>query len=240
MRRAVAIAVAAAAVAAARPALHAGEPVPAQARTARLEGTASLDRHHHAAGVTVLASAGRSLLWLTSTDDRGFFTLDGLPEGRYRVELSRDGLAPVIKDAVEVRFPFRAVVEVMLAPRQAAEVRAAQGGAGPAKRVRLTGAVSARGKGPLGEARVRLLRRDAACDPRSIVSSRDGTFAVEDVPAGPWRIVVLGPGYLPVRMDLDLEDDARVEAILVPQPASYAAPALDLLPEEEAIPPPAR
>jgi hypothetical protein len=240
MRPSVSAALATVALAIALPVHLAEEPVSAGSKTARLEGTASLDRHRRVVGATVLASSGSSLHWLTSTDDKGFFALDRLPEGSYRVELRRDGLAPVVKEGINVRFPFRAVVEVTLAPATDRRVSAKREGAGTARRVRVTGTVRVRGGEPLGETRIRLVRADQVEDPRSILTSRDGTFALEDVPAGAWRVEVLGPGYLPVRMVLGLADDARIEAVLVSQPANYVAPAVDLLPQEEPIPPPAR
>lgn len=206
-------------------------------RTARLEGTVSLDRHRRAVGTSVVASTGadRTLLWLTTTDGKGFFVLDRLPEGAYRVEVRRDGYAPVVKDRVELRFPFRAVVEVTLAAESGRRVAAAppQG-----NRIRLSGKATVRGASPLPEARVRLVRPGGGDDPRSVLTRGDGTFALADVPAGKWRIEVHGAGYLPVRADLDLASDASIEAVLVPQPAIYVAPALDLLPQEEPIPPP--
>jgi hypothetical protein len=234
------MAVAAAALMITLPVHPAGEPAPAESKTARLEGTASLDRHRRVVGATVLAGAGSSPYWLTSTDDKGFFVLDRLPEGTYRVELRRDGLAPVAKEGVKVRFPFRAVVEVTLAPSTDRKVSAGREGGGAAKRIRVAGTVRARGGEPLGEVRIRLVRGDGTEDPRSILSSRDGTFDLEGVPAGAWRVEVLGPGYLPVRMGVELGDDARIETVLVAQPANYVAPAVDLLPQEEPIPPPAK
>jgi hypothetical protein len=242
MRRAARIAVAAVALTASFRAARPAETVSTGSRTARLEGTASLDRHRRVVGAAVVAGtrAGRSLFWLTSTDDKGLFVFDALPEGTYRVELRRDGLEPVVKEGIEVRFPFRAVVEVTLSPRATGRAAAGHDAAAVGKRVRLTGIVTVRGAGPLPEARVRLIRTDGTEDPRATLTQRDGSFAVEDVPAGACGIEVLGPGYLPVRTALDLAEDASVEAILVPQPANYVAPAIDLLPQEEAIPPPAR
>jgi hypothetical protein len=207
------------------------------ARTARLEGTVSFDRHRRAVGTAVVAStgAGRRLLWLTTTDGKGFFVFDRLPEGAYRVEVRRDGFAPVVKEKVELRFPFRAVVEVTLVAEPGRRAAAAPP---QDKRIRLSGKVTVRGAGPLPEARLRLVRSGGGDDPRSVLTRRDGTFALADIPAGTWRIEALGAGYLPVRADLDLSSDASLEAVLVPQPASYVAPALDMLPQEEPIPPP--
>jgi hypothetical protein len=242
MRGARSTAVVAAVLTAALTVALAGDAATEGPRTARLEGTASIDRHHRVVGAAVLARArdGGPLFWLTSTDERGFFVLDRLPEGTYRVALHRDGLAPVVKEGIELRFPFRAVVEVTLAPDPAGKFAAAHAAAAAAKRLRLAGTVSVRGAGPLAEVRIQLVRADETEDPRTTLTLRDGSFAIEGMSAGTWRIEVLGAGYLPLRMDLELADDAKVEAVLVQQAANYVAPALDLLPPEEPIPPPAK
>ena len=242
MRRAVSIVLAAAAMIAAASAAAAEETAPAGPKLARLEGTASLDRHRPVVGAAVLASASgdRPLLWLTSTDDKGLFYFERLPEGTYRVELKREGYSPVVKEGVAVRFPYRAVVEVRLVPDAAAKAPASRAEGQAGNRVRLSGAVGVRGAGPLGEARVRLVRADGTEDPRSTLTLPDGSFELGDVPAGAWRIEVLGAGYLPARVNVELAQDARLTAILVQQPANYVAPALDLLSQEEPIPPPAR
>jgi hypothetical protein len=240
MRRAVSIVLVAAAMLGA--AAAAEETAPAPPKMARLEGTASLDRHRPVVGAAVLASVSgdRPLLWLTSTDDKGLFYFERLPEGTYRVELKREGYAPIVKEGVAVRFPYRAVVEVRLVPDAAAKASASRAEAQAGNRVRLSGAVAVRGAGPLGEARVRLVRTDETEDPRSTLTLPDGTFEIGDLPAGAWRIEVLGAGYLPARMNVDLAQEARLTAFVVQQPANYVAPAIDLLSQEEPIPPPAR
>ena len=242
MRRAVSIVLAAAAMIAAASAAAAEETAPAGPKLARLEGTASLDRHRPVVGAAVLASVSgdRPLLWLTSTDDKGLFYFDRLPEGTYRVELKREGYSPIVKEGVAVRFPYRAVVEVRLVPDAAVKAPPSRAEAQAGNRVRLSGAVGVRGAGPLGEARVRLVRADGTEDPRSTLTLPDGSFELGDIPAGAWRIEVLGAGYLPARVNVELAQEARLQAILVQQPANYVAPALDLLSQEEPIPPPAR
>ncbi len=239
MRRAVSIALAVLAVISAGPAAAAEAAAPAAPKQARLEGTASFDRHRRVVGAAVLARAEGDgpLFWLTSTDDRGAFYFDRLPEGTYRVELKREGYAPIVKAGIALRFPYRAVVEVTLAP-ETGKTPAPPAEAPHGKHVRLTGTVTVRGAGALGEARVRLVHADRPDDPLSTLTGPDGTFEFGDISAGAWRIEVLGPGYLPLRMNVDLAGDARAEAILVPQPANYVAPALDMLPPEEPIPPP--
>jgi len=80
-------------------------------------------------------------------------------------------------------------------------------------------------------------RADGKAEPRSTLSGPDGTFAIEGLSPGTWKIEVLGAGYLPIRVPLDLQADARVTATLVPQPMNYAPAPEDLLPPEEPIPP---
>lgn len=226
------------------------QPAPSQpgasssaARATRLQGTAQVDRNHPVAGATVVARAesGASTLYLTSTDAKGLFRLDGLPEGTYRVDLRKDGFEPVVKEAIALRFPFRAIVEVTLQPARAPRTAAARDPAGSDARssgaLRLEGTTIARDGGPIADVRVRAVRADGTEDPRRTLTREDGTFEIEELSPGPWRLELLGVGYLPIRTDLSLEAPARVVAVLVPQPASYEPTPLDLIPEEEAIPP---
>ena len=65
----------------------------------------------------------------------------------------------------------------------------------------------------------------------------DGTFAVDELPSGRWRILVSSPGYLPMRALLDLSEGTEVYLSLVRQPASYSPSPFDLMPVEEPIRP---
>jgi hypothetical protein len=80
-------------------------------------------------------------------------------------------------------------------------------------------------------------RVDGTDEPRSTLSRADGSFAVEDLSPGAWRLEILGAGYLPIRVALDLDVDSRLTALLVPQPMNYTPAPEDLLPPEEPIPP---
>ena len=90
---------------------------------------------------------------------------------------------------------------------------------------------------PMGEVAVRLVRPDGAHDPVMTRSAEDGSFALEEVPAGEWLATVLGVGMLPIRTALRLDRDQRIEVRLVLQPASYSPSPLELMPPEEPIAP---
>ena len=78
--------------------------------------------------------SGDVRIFVTSTDEKGAYRFDALPEGVYRVRLLKHGLEPVLKDGVELRFPFRAVVEVVMEPASGAAppaLSAVSSGSGP-------------------------------------------------------------------------------------------------------------
>jgi hypothetical protein len=223
------------------------EAAPASSNRGRqLQGTVILRRNVPVVGANVLvrAEGTGSSFDLTATDAKGAFKVDSLPDGTYTVEVLRPGLKPITKQNVAIRAPFRAVVEVMMEPESGAaastETRSADG-AEPSSSglIQVRGLVTTRDSGPKGEIRVRLVRPDGSEDPRAALTQPDGTFALEGLPAGPWRIEVLGAGYLPIRAKLYLGADSRVTATLVQQPANYKPAPEDLMPPEEPIPPPA-
>ncbi len=204
---------------------------------------AVIDRHNPVVGATVTATAERPApaFHVTSTDEKGYFRLDGLAEGAYRVEFSRDGFEPIVKEHVVLRFPFRSVVEVVLRRGVAPPVPAAATRAGtpPSARVTLSGKIVAREGASLAEVQLRLHRRDGTEDPRAAFSRPDGTFEFGELSDGLWQLDILGAGFLPIRIPANLEKDTRIDVVLVRQPANYAPSPIDLLPPEEPIPPPA-
>jgi hypothetical protein len=204
----------------------------------RLEGSAILGRHRPVVGATVVASADPNRFDVTTTDARGRFVLEGLADGSYRVEVTREGLEPVVKEGVELRFPFRAVVEVQLQP-----VAAPQSGATPAavpqapesaEALELRGrVVEGAGSAGMSDVALRLTHAAGLTDPRLLRSRTDGSFEVRDGVAGAWILETRSVGYLPVRAALQLARDSRIEIRLVRQPASYEPSALELMPPEE-------
>jgi hypothetical protein len=170
---------------------------------------------------------------VATTGINGSFAFEGLTDGRYRVEAYHEGYVPDVKTGVQVRAPFRAVVEIMLT-RGATPVA-------PPPRVEGTASLSgqvrvARGE-PLPEARVRLTRGDGGDEARSMLTDGSGRFSVEGLKAGRWNLEIQGAGWLPLRADLDLAGSVAVEVQLAAQPASYKPPPRDLIVPEEVLPP---
>jgi hypothetical protein len=201
-----------------------------------VRGTVTYARNDPAVGSVVilrLANAS-SPLRVATTGTSGSFAFDGLADGVYRAEVRHEGYVSVVKTGIQVRAPFRAVIEVLLmrgdTPREPAA--AADGSASLEGRVRM-----ARGT-PLAEARVRLTRYDGGDEARALLTDGSGAFTLPTLKAGRWRIEVQGAGLLPLRADLDLVGDVTLEAQLSSQPASYRPPAQDLIVPEEVIPPP--
>lgn len=213
------------------------------ARTTSLQGTAILGRSRPVAGATVLAAArsGPARIFVTSTDGRGTFLLDNVPEGAYDVEFLRDGLEAVRKEKVEVRAPFRAIVEVTMraASASAPPARVERAPAAEAGTLTLGGHASGRDGQPLSDVRVRIVRRDAAEDPREVRSGADGSFEVGSLAPGEFELDSGGLGVLPVRARFRLQESGQLRLVLVSQPTVYEPSPLELLPPEEPIPPPA-
>jgi hypothetical protein len=65
----------------------------------------------------VLSPVGRpDVVYVTSTDEKGLFALDGLVPETYQVQASGQGVRPVVKDGIRVKPPFRAVTALSMEP----------------------------------------------------------------------------------------------------------------------------
>lgn len=223
------------------------QPVPATgskpARGTRLQGMAYLGRHRDVVGATVkvVDESDPSVLYWTATDEKGRFRVGELANGSYRVEVRREGLEPVVKNGVELRFPFRAIVEL---PMQTIDgftpaSDADDEGAAPveAGRVTLRGAAHDLDGGRLADVTIRLVKADGSEDPREAVTGPDGSFSIDDLSPGRWRLDGRGVGFLPIRGSLVVGQTADLQLWLVSQPAGYDPSPLDLMPAEIPIPP---
>ncbi len=132
-----------------------------------------------AAGVSVVATAEpvgpASPRTVTITDDRGFFQLEGLADGDYRVALS--GLGGTARHSLRVEGDSRADFEL------------------PAARV--SGRVRDAGTGePLSGAQVRLESGSGSFEARAVLTDVEGGFAFDDLEAGPYRLTANREGFL--------------------------------------------
>jgi hypothetical protein len=174
-----------------------------------------------------------SMVLLTSTDRRGTLKTMELPDGEYRVTVAKDGLSDATKPEVEVRFPFRPVVEFDMVPGGKVENPVAA--AGPERPLTITGQVLNRDGDPVPDATVRLKRLDGPGDPVRLRSGEDGGLEAGSLSSGVWSVEVRSVGYLPIRSSVAMDGDAKLVVLLVPQPGGYLAPAIDMLPEEQPV-----
>jgi len=215
---------------------------PAVERKSRLQGKVYLGRNRDVTGaaVRVRREGDPTRVWLTSTDEKGVFRVEGLGDGSYDVRVERDGLEPMEKSEIGVRFPFRAVVELAMKPQTDA-ARAATSDpteTAPASvPVRLEGVVRDVALDAVAEARVRVVDATGRSDPRVATTGSDGVFGFDDLAPGDWSIQVRGVGRLPIRLRLGLRSDTTLDAILVRQPATYVPSPFELMPPEEPVVP---
>jgi hypothetical protein len=229
------------ALATSAPAQDNAEAAPAKkSPLSRIQGRTYFDRNRDVTGATVLVRPqdDPSRLFLTASDGKGNFRVDDLPNGQYLVVVEREGLAPVVKTDVELRFPFRAVVELPMQRRGGADDAEAETAAAKASTpVGLTGTVVERDGGPVADVTLRFVRADGTADPRRVRTDGEGLFELTELPGGLWRVEVLGVGFLPLRTRLDLDADAELHVALVEQPVSYEPSPLDLMPPEQPLVP---
>lgn len=216
------------------------EEAPSSGR-AEIHGQLRLARGVPVVGATILVHPvwSRAELHVTSTDEKGFFRLDGLESGTYRFEARREGLEPLVKDSLVVRYPYRAIVEATM--EKAASRGAAASVPGqplaPGQALDIEGTVHDPSGSPLGEARIRLSRPDGSADPVLARTGPDGGFELAGLAAGTWDLEIQGGGFLPLRLQLDLAGTTRLHARLVTHPLGYVPAPEDLMPPEEPIPP---
>jgi hypothetical protein len=211
-------------------------------RRSRLQGTAYLDRNEDVIGATVVVHEmeDRSTIYLTSTDENGRFRVEGLPDGHYKVRVHRHGVETIVKDNVSVRFPFRAVVELDMEQIERGPILptgVAHDGDTPSGNATLHGMTRTPGGNPMGEVKLRIVKTEGRADPLMATTAEDGTFRIDGIEAGEWRVTIVGVGMLPIRTWVYLVGDHELDIKLVLQPAAYDPSPLELMPIEDPIPP---
>ena len=207
-------------------------------KLSKLQGRARESRTRDVVGAMVLVQrpSDPSVIYLTTSGGDGKFSVDRLPDGDYTVRLNREGYTSEVKTGIQLKYPFRAVVEVTMEPGQADLGAAGDPASGKAE-IDLAGLVRAEDGTGLGEISVRIVRQDGSVDPLTLRTPEDGAFRFDGLPPGEWRVEIVGIGYLPVNQRLMLNGDSAIAVQLVKQPADYVPSPLELMPPEAPIAP---
>jgi hypothetical protein len=224
---------------------------PAEMRGAALEAGTRRPLTGAVAALHSLGEPGRH--FFTSADAGGRFSLQNLPAGRYLLEVSLEGYLTVRKDALEVRPPFRSIIEVLLerAPPSAAPASGSSSTAPPAagaqapeaaEPARLRVTLVDGGLKPVPEGLVAVT--PAAGGERQIrITDASGRAEFDRLPARDYRLTAAAAGFLTVRADslaLPAGAPSEVAVTLTPYPLDFKGAIEDLLPPEEPMPPPRR
>lgn len=231
-------------------AAQAGAPAASGAQ-AEMRGTAleAGSRRPLAGAVAALHSeSDAGLHFLTSSDSSGRFLFQTLPAGVYSLEVTLAGYRSAGKKGLEIRPPFRSIIEMALerGAEAGAERPAADGGAGgpPAQG---TGEASGipfaftlmdREQKPVPEGIVALVALGGDEPRRSAKTDSGGNVSFEGLQPRRYRLTASAPGFLSVRserIDLSGVTRARVTVILTPYPLDFAGNLEDLLPFEEPL-----
>ena len=207
-------------------------------KLSKLQGRARESRTRDVVGamVVVQRSADPSMFYLTTSGGDGEFFVDRLPDGDYTVRINREGYASEVKTGIQLKYPFRAVVEVTMEPGQP-DLSAAGNPSTADGEIGLGGLIRAADGTGLGEVSVRIVRQDGSVDPLTLRTPEDGAFIFDGLLPGEWRLEVVGIGYLPMNQRLMLNSDSAIAVQLVKQPPDYVPSPIELMPPEAPIAP---
>jgi hypothetical protein len=207
-----------------------------------------------------LSSRGEgAMLRVTGTDEKGRYVFKDLPAGTYDIEVAAVGGVSRRKGKIEVRPPFRNIVDFEIRPegdeaRDAAATRLAEAlkkvtgvqdapapGAPvpgePAKMVPVRGTFLDAQKRPIPEVSVMFLSLEEKGTFQAF-SGEDGAFSLPAVPPGRYRVLVASPGY--VALDLRSVEVSPAGGLnlglsLVDYPLNFKGRPEDRLPPEEPL-----
>ena len=186
--------------------------------------------------------------YLTSSDPQGRFLFHSLSRGTYDLEVTLPGYRTGRKTDLQVRPPFRSIVEVLLEPGAEPETPPApvdtpvgaadedipEGENGVSLTLQLTGPNNE----PVPEGLASLVPLSFGGSRRYERSDLQGNVSFAGQRPGRYRLVASAPGYLTVRserIDLALGEISHVIVILTLYPLDYAGNLEDLLPPEEPL-----
>ncbi len=215
------------------------------------------------AGWMVQLSSRRDdgVLRVTGTNEKGQYVFKDLPAGTYDIEIQVENEAARRKGRIEVRPPFRNIVDFQIGPQPPdrsnplaglAEKKKIEGAGAAAtgdaagegvKPVPFRGTFVDAQKRPIAEVSVTVVGLDGE-GAFQVFSGDDGSFAIPAVPPGRYRVLVFSPGYVPIDLksvEVTPASGLSLSLRLVDHPLNTKERPVDRLPREEPLkaPPPA-
>jgi len=203
-----------------------------------------------------------SQLRVTGTDDKGQYVFKDLPAGTYDIEIQVENEDARKKGKIEVKPPFRNIVDFQVGPQSkekpnplaglAADIRKKAEGAGTtapdgamaadgvAKQVPVRGTFLDAQKRPVSEVSVTLVALEGKGTYQTF-SGVNGSFAIPAVPPGRYRVLVFSPGYVPIDLkSIEVSPATGLSLVLslVDYPLNTKERPQERLPREEPLPAP--
>lgn len=212
---------------------------PAEEPRGRLRGELKTRALEPIPGATVVATRAEAppLLALTTTNERGALSLDGLPLGTFDVRARAEGFRAERVEGIALRGPFRTVVDMRAdagpAPPLALSLPASEG----ALRARVV-VVDPRDQ-PLSGVLVELSPVGHRADPARARTSPGGDASLGPLEPGRWRVALSRAGWSRLVVP-DLEwrgGTLTVLARMLPRETDTPTPLEDLLPQAEFLEP---
>ena len=215
--------------------MTAGFPATAARNSGRIKGTVRTPAGEPIPGVSVkltVYAEDRTLLLVTHTDGQGIYRFNQLRPETYGLEVGGAGNEIERRESIVVRPPFRNIIDFTLGrvshPPDPAAIPAEVPGDLRTVRGQLR---NEEGKG-IPDAWILLLGSSRAYRGRS---DPGGSFLVNDVPSGSYRLEVHSPGYLSVMLPavgVQAGMDLEIQLNLVDHPLDYPDALETLLPRE--------
>lgn len=219
--------------------------------TGRLKGTIRDGSGKNLAGIPVRLFAlggNKKIIFVTHSDTQGGYRFESLNAGTYQMEVGGESFEPQRKESIIVHPPFRNVIDFSMLPLPLP---------GGGKRIARTAAADPPGPTRTGNeagrqvgGQLRDRHGNGIADARvylrgsfriyRTITAPDGTFLVEKVPPGPYRLEVHSPGYLSMFLppiEVDGKIDMEFQLTMIPYPLDFKEKIEDLLPPEIPLPP---
>jgi hypothetical protein len=216
----------------------------------RIKGSVTNQARREVVAARIIARLSlpdRDVLFLTTSDESGTYRFDRVPAGTYTVRAVRDGYQEVAYEDVEVRPPFRNILDFRMPTVPPPEERLVSEAVRPepelpatgAAPVPITGMVLGEDGDPLADVEV-AFSVGAPPDRHLVFSRGDGSLAYPELRPATYELSVAAPGSIPIRIPRVTVFSGRpleIQVRLVDFPVEMATRRGLILPPEEPLPP---